>query len=418
MNSKIYVQIASYRDPELEKTVLDLVEKADHPENLRICIGWQHGLEENILSLLKKVKNLRIIDQHFSKSTGVCAMRHRLQKEWRGEEYSLCLDSHHRFVEGWDSICIDMYENLKKKGYDPILTSYLPSYDPEDDPKARVMEPWRLKFDRFIPEGCIFFLPETIPGFRNLKEPVRSRFFSGHFSFTRGSWNIEILYDPNFYFHGEEISLAVRSFTHGFDLFHPHRLIAWHEYTRKGRTKQWDDDTKWMERNDASHARNRELLEMDKRTIAFGKFGLGQKRSLRDYEIYAGIHFQKRGVQNCVLEGAYPPALFPDSMSSWQDSFLTPFRHCLDVYKTQLKEEDYDFWVFTYVKDKKEIERQDVSKAEIEELIAQEKKDGGGFYKLWREVDVKNGRRPDTAMIWPHSKSKGWMEKIILGIKS
>ena len=48
-----------------------------------------------------------------------------------------------------------------------------------------------------------------------------------------GQWCIEVPYDPDYYFHGEEISLAVRSYTWGYDLFHPHKIIAWHEYTRK-----------------------------------------------------------------------------------------------------------------------------------------------------------------------------------------
>jgi len=34
----IFVQIASYRDPELIPTIKDLIEKAHHPENLKICL--------------------------------------------------------------------------------------------------------------------------------------------------------------------------------------------------------------------------------------------------------------------------------------------------------------------------------------------------------------------------------------------
>jgi hypothetical protein len=41
------------------------------------------------------------------------------------------------------------------------------------------------------------------------------------------------------------------------------KVIAWHEYTRVGRTKQWDDDNTWVDRNNKSHKRNRELLGVD-----------------------------------------------------------------------------------------------------------------------------------------------------------
>ena len=45
---KIFVQIASYRDPELIPTVLDLVEKAKNPEALRIVVAWQHDDNETL----------------------------------------------------------------------------------------------------------------------------------------------------------------------------------------------------------------------------------------------------------------------------------------------------------------------------------------------------------------------------------
>ena len=44
----IFVQIASYRDPELIPTVLDLVDKAKNPEALRIVVAWQHDDNETL----------------------------------------------------------------------------------------------------------------------------------------------------------------------------------------------------------------------------------------------------------------------------------------------------------------------------------------------------------------------------------
>jgi hypothetical protein len=46
--SKIFVQIASYRDPELIPTIKDCIDKAKHPENLVFAIGWQHDESENL----------------------------------------------------------------------------------------------------------------------------------------------------------------------------------------------------------------------------------------------------------------------------------------------------------------------------------------------------------------------------------
>jgi hypothetical protein len=105
------------------------------------------------------------------------------------------------------------------------LHGYVPSFDPENDPEVELKNHGEWSFDRFIPEGAVFFLPETIPGWKDLKKPVPARFYSAHFCFTLGAFSLEVQHNPEYYFHGEEISIAVRAFTHGYDLFHPHRVL-------------------------------------------------------------------------------------------------------------------------------------------------------------------------------------------------
>ena len=41
----IFVQIASYRDPELVPTLDNLLENANNADNLRICIAFQYSEE-------------------------------------------------------------------------------------------------------------------------------------------------------------------------------------------------------------------------------------------------------------------------------------------------------------------------------------------------------------------------------------
>ena len=40
---KIFIQIASYRDPQLLPTIKDCINKAKYPENLVFSIAWQHA---------------------------------------------------------------------------------------------------------------------------------------------------------------------------------------------------------------------------------------------------------------------------------------------------------------------------------------------------------------------------------------
>ena len=56
--SKIFVSIASYRDPELLPTLHDLISNAANPSDLVICIAWQHSKKDK-WDTLKKYKNDR-----------------------------------------------------------------------------------------------------------------------------------------------------------------------------------------------------------------------------------------------------------------------------------------------------------------------------------------------------------------------
>jgi hypothetical protein len=428
-NNKIFIQIAAYRDPQLVPTVQDCIANAKWPENLVFCIAWQHAPDEKI-NEIKNLPNVKIIDIPYMESKGACWARNRIQQEYDGEEYTLQLDSHHRFVKDWDEVVIGMYKQLQKIGHKkPLLTGYIPSFDPDKDPEARIQTPWRMDFDRFIPEGAVFFLPASIDNWKDLNAPVPARFYSAHFCFTSGKFCKEVPHDPEYYFHGEEISIAVRAYTWGYDLFHPHRLVAWHEYTRKGRTKHWDDhsaanvnktpDKKdWGERNHLCHRRNRILFSMDGEkyeTIKWGKYGFGKIRTLRDYEKYAGLHFGKRAVQQETIDKAYPPNKYHKykTEQEWEDSFMQIFKHCIDLPINNFRLDDYDFWCVAFEKeDNSLIHRMDASKDEVERLLREARDPKGDRYiKLWRTFNTTE--KPHHWVVWPYSKSKGWLDRIV-----
>ena len=407
---KIFVQIASYRDPELEKTIKSMIENAKKPNNLRIGVCRQYHPEDGFdtLNEYRKDKKFRILDVLYSESKGVCWARNQVQQLYGGEEYTLQIDSHMRFEKNWDDEFIKMVKQLQKKGFPkPLLTGYVSSFNPENDPAERIKEPWRMVFDRFIPEGAVFFLPETIPGWEKLKEPVTSRFYSAHFAFTVGQFSVEVQHDPEFYFHGEEISIAARAYTHGYDLFHPHKTLVWHEYTRKGRTKQWDDDKEWVNRNNVSHSKNRKLFGMDGELsdVDFDIYGFGTERTLKEYEIYSGLRFSRRAVQQYTLDKNYPPnPTIYQTDEEWEDSFATIVIH---VGYDSVPETDYEFWVVAFHDENDEtIHRQD---ADINEIIRM-KNDPDGYCKVWREFQTSH--KPKYWVVWPYSTSKGWGDRL------
>jgi len=411
-NGKIFIQIASYRDPQLIPTIEDCIAKAKNPKKLVFSIAWQHSSEDkwDDLSLYKTDKRFKIVDIDYKNSNGACWARNQLQQNYDGEEYTLQLDSHHRFIQDWDVELINMYKQLQKKGHEkPLLTGYVSSFNPERDPEERNMVPWKMNFDRFIPEGAVFFLPAAIDNFKELNEPIPARFYSAHFAFTTGDFVKEVPHDPNYYFHGEEISIAVRAYTWGYDLFHPHKIVVWHEYTRKGRTKQWDDDKNWVSKNVDCHKRNRKLFEMDGevKDIDFGEFDFGKERTLSDYEKYSGLSFSKRGVQQYTLDNNLAPNPVIEDPEQYEESFLTIFKHCIDIVPSQVPLDDYDFWVVAFENDKGDtIFRQDADTSEIQRL----KNDPDGYYKIWRTFNIKD--KPHKWVVWPHSISKDWCERL------
>ena len=173
----IFIQIASYRDPELIPTIDNLLANADYPDRLVLCVAHQYSKDDKWDNLQKYADDSR-------------------------------------FIRGWDTMCISMLKELQSKGHKkPLLTSYIPSYNPSNDPQERHPKPWGMSFDRFIPEGVVFFLPYHMEHYIN--EPVPARFYSAHFAFTLGVFCKEVPHDPLFYYHGEEITIGVRAFTWG-----------------------------------------------------------------------------------------------------------------------------------------------------------------------------------------------------------
>ncbi len=116
-------------------------------------------------------------------------------------------------------------------------------------------------------------------------------FLSGHFIFARGDFVTRVPYDPEIYFTGEEISLAARAFTHGFDIFHPARAAAWHFFNRVEAVRHWDDHARWPALQQRAVAKLRRLFAPQP-WLSPGD-GLGTARTLEEYEQHAGLDLRR-----------------------------------------------------------------------------------------------------------------------------
>jgi hypothetical protein len=404
--STIFVQIASYRDAELLPTLRDCIAKAAHPENLRFGICWQHDKTESLGKFLADPR-FRVISIPYKDSKGVCWARNAIQSLYAGETYTLQLDSHHRFVPAWDSKLIAMLDSLDYEK--AILTAYAPHYDPRKAKPPKSV-PWKIAFDKFTPDGRVLTRPSFIENHRELVRPIPARFYSGHFAFTIGAFCEEVKHDPLLYFLGEEITIAVRAFTHGYQLYHPHQVIVWHEYTRNYRRKHWDDHNgsvnPWYARDNAAGDRIATLLGQCSNAVDLGEFGLGTSRRLSDYEQYAGVNFRLRLVQDYTRDDLLPPNPEVYSDDDWENRRGKDFVATILVSHEKLPPlEDVDFWyVGLHDKDGTELLRQDMLPDSISQLLRDD--------SVRIDLNYRSASKAASWTIWPHHPSRGWLSKI------
>jgi hypothetical protein len=339
--NKIFIQIASYRDPELIPTIKNCIENADQPDNLSFGICWQHSTEDiwdNLKDFLNDAR-FTIMDVNWNQSKGLGWARHHIQKMWKGEKYTLQLDSHHRFIKGWDTILIKMM--IECNSLKPIITTYATVYEPSNNGDILKEGFYKMVGKRFSPYGTILFFPEQINEITD--KPLPARFVSGHFYFTLGIHCSEYKYDPDIYFAGDEISLSIRSYTLGYDIFHPYKTVIYHYYLRDGRKKHWDDfniktkedglvDKLWHEMNEHSLLRLRHLLREEDNNIDLGEYNLGKVRTFEEYEKYAGINFKLRRLHPETVKGITPS--IQNNVNNWYKNEEKLFNFTFNIPET------------------------------------------------------------------------------------
>lgn len=295
---KIFVSIASYRDPDCQNTIRDLFEKATYPDRIFIGVCWQFRASEDqdCFVLITRPEQVRVIEFDASESLGACWARHQVQKLWQGEDYYFQIDSHMRFVAGWDERLIMMLASCPSQK--PVLSTYPLAFTPPNDlAKDDIVSIRARAFDEVgvLGQASILTSIDEAPAL-----PVVSSFIGGGLIFASAKIIEEVPYDPNLYFEGEEITLAVRLWTSGWDIFTPNNVIAYHDYgQRPQRPRHWEDNVDWGQLNHCSQKRVRHLLQtqisVDEHVLRdIERYGLGAVRTLSEYETHSGLDFKAR----------------------------------------------------------------------------------------------------------------------------
>jgi len=402
----IFVSIAAYRDPELGPTLRDCLTRARYPDDLRFGICWQHGEDEAPLDVFAD-RRMRVIDVPWHVSRGACWARAEVMKLWDHEDFFFQIDSHHRFVQDWDAKLL--FHAGRSGATRPLLTTYAAAYERDADTPPG--EPTQMELGTFIDAGIPTFQSRVIENWQSLGRPLQARFVSAHFLFTLGRFVDDVPYDPELYFIGEEITLSVRAFTHGYTLLHPPEHILWHEYTRKDRQKHWDDhvpgrgvEMEWYVRDAASLAKARHFLTAPH----VGAFGCGTARSFAEYEAYAGLSFVHCAAQEATLRGLEPPN--PPLPPTWPLE-IRIWRMRIVLERAALPPAALDSPKFWYVgfhdSEDTEIYRADAAGEELQRLVA------GDSAQIVIEREFRSMRQPANWTVWPVGTDGAWLEKSI-----
>ena len=309
----IFISIASYQDPLLVSTIFSAYENAENKNDLifSICDQSDNTIDINGVTFSDQI-HYDHVDPLFSK--GPCWARHRAQSFFNEEDFFLQVDSHTQFAPKWDSIFIKELEKISanqeideyfKK---PIITSYPRSFKVLDFEKGLFELNTGDKHTQVITyRKDSLFLKGSFS--RQIGIPTKHTdithaiLLAAGCIFTKGAFIKEIPYDPNYYFYGEELSLAMRAFTNGYSFFHIPDVPLFHLYTDTSdipRKLHWDpeDDqkraVKWTELDKKSLNRLDDLFA-DK---VEEPLSLGKERSLEDYALISGIDLKN----NLVLD--------------------------------------------------------------------------------------------------------------------
>ena len=307
----IFVSIASYRDDVCTDTLDSLFEMAEHPNRIFVGICQQNNSieDKDCLSAIINTpleNNVRIIRIPHYEAKGPTYARYLCSTLWNGEQYFLQIDSHTKFVKGWDSICINMIQSIKKNkiALKPVISYYPKEYKNyekyTEDQKYNVP---RMCKSFFNERGMISFLASREISTSN--QVYKTPHLAGGMFFCESYFLNELPFDPDlpYLFVGEEILHSIRFFTNGWDIFSPSENIIFHEYTRSGKPKIWTDNPYYSDMTAFNKVKY--YLGLDKDTfqtdkyVNLDKYGLGKARTIQEFYDFAGIDLaNKRVVKN------------------------------------------------------------------------------------------------------------------------
>lgn len=303
MSKKIFISVASYQDPLLLETLCSAYKNAENKDALifGVCEQADIGIDVQSIDFKDQIK-YELLDPVMAK--GPCWARARIQHQITNEEYFLQIDSHTIFAQDWDRILFNYHswlETCLKNNF--VITGYPRGFKPNKkltnfELNTAYKKTLGITFrEKRIFEDGYYSMQKSFP--TNTELPAKGLLVAGGFIFAKKEFVNLIPYDPKFYFHGEELSLALRLYTNMWDVVHIPRIPIFHLYTDVDnmiRKLHWNPEDeknraiKWNELDRLSKARLGYLIN----NKLEAPFGLGTLRPINDFEILSGVDLRNK----------------------------------------------------------------------------------------------------------------------------
>ena len=289
----IFVQISSYHDYELPKTIMDILNKSSGDFQINFGIHHIYFQEDDI-----EIPNLPNVNVAISKAPSNLGMglgRKIAHQFYNGEDYYLQVDAHSRFDPNWDRFIVGEIKRYQAMGFaKPLLTMYPRNYWYEEDGSEHFDEANENSTYISFHENKQLFMDMRFPS--QTAMPNENNIFcksvSGGCIFTVGDF---VIPNDKIFANGEEFFIAARAWTRGYDILLPSRMYMSHLYydgnnkPKNRRRLVWEDVSGNL-LNVLTTVSYTEIKKMFTENL-IGPDYLGTERTLEEFGTYAGVDF-------------------------------------------------------------------------------------------------------------------------------
>jgi Glycosyltransferase (GlcNAc) len=317
----IFISIASYRDPLLGFTLASAFDNAKYPSRLHFAVVDQDTMDAPYpIPVHIPSAQVRYLKIEASQSRGCCWARSVAMSLYRDEDYYLQVDSHTMFAKDWDEMLVQTMRVCLNHSALAVISSY-PSGFTFVDGVAVPSNDIQVVNAVVVSPGEVFAATHPCLIFKNKKitnvGAVHGYHISAGMLFAPGKFVQHIPYDPYLYFNEEEQNMALRLYTHGWDIYHVNGVPIYHLYNMEpekmgvdSRRLHWHDSTdqntvkpSWWDQVERAKARMATLLWGDSHSL--GQYGLGSVRTLDEYAQMCGVDYPNRTIAQKAFDGPW-----------------------------------------------------------------------------------------------------------------